>query len=390
MADITTRIPDCDDCEGERGERGKRGHRGHRGHDGDTGPTGPTGDMGLNAADPARTLFVAQSWSTPVDPSTHFTSIAAAYAASVALNPTAADPVGIIVYPGTYPDPVTVVSNVHLTGANQQRSVNVTGLVTWTPSAGVNAPQANDPEYWNFAFMSMLGGIVINSSAKTTSECFPICRGCILFGASYTGTGTIIDAAIILASVLQPGVYTFNNWGGLTGGMMNFYATRTRAMTFSGSTNFNMAGGISLATLTCNQTGAGRITGTAMQGATAVSVAAGSSVVISGGTLFGNVVVAAGGTADVRMTNVNGDAKLVGPGKINRTTWIGTAGPTVAGVPLMVALTPPFPDALYNVSLQLILGPGNAGVTVTLKTDTDFTITDAVGGNTFDFTVIHD
>jgi hypothetical protein len=127
-----------------------------------------------------------------------------------------------------------------------------------------------------------------------------------------------------------------------------------------------------------------------MQGAAAVSVGAGSSVVISGGTLFGTVTAAAGGTADVRMTNVNGDAKLIGPGTINRTTWIGTAVTPAGPSATAVVLSPPFPDALYNVHLQLTSGAVGADLTVTGKTGAGFTINDSVGGNTFDFTVIHD
>jgi hypothetical protein len=54
-----------------------------------------------------------------------------------------------------------------------------------------------------------------------------------------------------------------------------------------------------------------------------------------------------------------------------------------------VQLTPNFPDNAYNVSLQLTAGPGNAGATVTAKLGDSFTINDAVGGNTFDYTLIY-
>ena len=140
-----------DECEGERGKRGKRGERGERGergkrgHHGATGATGATGPTGPTAV-PARTLFVSTSWPAGSNPAIYFTSIAAAYAASIALNPSTGNPVEILVYPGVYADPISVVSNVHLVGAGQQRTVLVTGAVTWTPGAGVNASQAANSE----------------------------------------------------------------------------------------------------------------------------------------------------------------------------------------------------------------------------------------------------
>ena len=447
MADINKRVLDCDDdCEdGERGERGKRGKRGHRGHDGNdgndgndgatgpTGPTGPTGSTGPTgltgadgpaitlqdegapvpggpqdtfnfvgigvevtdagggiatitipgAADPERTLFVAQSWSAPVDPTTHFTSIALAYAASVALTPTADNPVEILVYPGTYTDPIDVVSNVHLIGTDQQRAVIVTGAVTWTPGDGVNLSQTNDNENLGVAFITFTQPWTIDSTLKVAGSSGPVFRGVILAGITYNGQ-VALDTSIIFASVMQPGVYTFNDIG-----QMNFYASRTRAMTLSGGTSFNMAGGVSLGTITVNNTGFGFITGEAILAP--VNVGMGSSVVISGGVLDAPLTVAVGGAADVRMTNVNSDANLVpGGGTINRTTWIGTAGPTVANVALVVTLTPPFPDALYNVHLQLNAAGDASGVFVTNKQPGQFTIVSPVSDNTFDYTVIHD
>jgi hypothetical protein len=352
---------------------------------GETGSTGETGSAGLNAASPDRTLFVAQSWSAPVDPTRYFTSIAAAYAASAALTPTLANPVEILVYPGTYPDPITVVSNVHLIGTGQQRAVNITGLVTWTPGVGVNAPQTGAEERFNAFSFGFAGGLLIDTTGKTAGIlAVPVFRGIIFQGITYSGRGAP-DAAIIFASVMAggPNTYTFSNINNL-----NFYAVQKAApITFSGSTIFRSAGGSVLGALTCNQTGVGRISGEMIQAA--INVGAGSTVVISGGQLTAALTVAAGGTADVRATNYGSQANLVGPGTINRTTWTGTFGPTVVGANAVV-LNPPFPDALYNVSLQLTAGPGSAAVTVGGKTGAGFSIVDPVGGNTYDFTVIHD
>jgi hypothetical protein len=419
MADIQIRNPGCEDDgeggergeRGERGESGERGHRGHRGerghegHDGATGATGPTGPSASPVAhdetllgagtpasllsalpvkfNPARTLFVAESWPTGADPTVYFTSIAAAYAASVALNPTAANPVEILVYPGTYPDPITVVSNVHLVGTGQQRAVVVTGAVTWTPSAGVNLPQAGTEEDLNVAFFTFTGPWLVDSTAAPGGTASFVFRGVILRGLTYNADASLNDAALIFASVLMGGApYTFNNIG-----EMNFLASRTRALAFTGGTFFNIAGGTELGPVTLSDTASGTISGITDFGP--VNVGTGCSVTIAGCNITSPVTVAAGGSADVRGSNFNGDANLVGPGTINRTTLTTSFGPTAVGAnPVVFAVS--YPDGTYNVNLQLTAGPGSAGVTVTAKTGVGFTINDPVGGNTFDVIVIHD
>jgi hypothetical protein len=386
MADFNARAPGCDnDCEGERGKRGKRGHRGHNGHDGHDGhdgATGPTGPDGLNAASPDRTLFVAQSWSAPVDPTRYFTSIAAAYAASAALLPTVANPVEILVYPGTYPDPITIVSNVHLVGTGQQRAVNVTGLVTFTPGVGVNAPQAIGEERLNVAFMTFAGGFTINSTGKPAGQFVaPLFRGVIIASAlTYTGRpGGVDDAFFFFASVVGAPV-TFTDIGNV-----NFLSVQKGNVTLAGATGLRSTGGSQLGVLTLNQTGNCRYSGEVISGAVVVGV--GSLLnTFAGCGMSSTLTVPVGGAADVRMSNIPA-ANLVGPGTINRTAHTQSFTTTIAGAnPLVFAV--PFPDANYNVSLQLTAGPGNAAATVTGKLGAGFTINDVIG-NTYDVTVTH-
>jgi hypothetical protein len=64
-------------------------------------------------------------------------------------------------------------------------------------------------------------------------------------------------------------------------------------------------------------------------------------------------------------------------------------GPTGHGANA-VTFAVPFPDAAYNVLLQLTAGPGNAAVATSGKTGAGFTINDPAGGHTYDVTVIHD
>jgi len=351
------------------------------------GPEASSGPSELSdAASPDRTLLVSPMWTTPINPARHFSSIAAAYNAAASMNPTVSNPIQILVYPGTYPEPVNIVSHVHLVGTGQQRAVNITGTVAWTPGAGVNAPQTNVEERLNVAFVTFEGPVVIDSTAKASNIAAPVFRGCIFIaGMTYNGKGisAVTDILIVFASVLAPGTHSYNNVRHVT-----FHAVSMLAsITFNGSTGFQILGGFSLGILNAEQTGPGRIVGHAIHAG--VDVGAGASVVISGSVLNGNVTVAAGGTADVRGTNVNGNAHLVGPGAFNRTTWTGTFGPTTAGANSVV-LDPPFPDGAYNATLQLVAGPGNNRATVTDKAGAGFTINDAVGGNTFDYTVAHD
>jgi hypothetical protein len=379
-----TRITSLERCErGPRGEQGERGERGKHGKTGATGATGPTGPS--IAFTPARTLFVAQSWPAGADPTIFFTSIAAAYAASAALTPTAANPVEILVYPGTYPDPITIVSNVHLFGTGGQNAAIVTGAVTWTLGAGVNAPQIGSNENLDVSFITFTAPWVIDSTAKTAGIADSIFTGVSLAGYNYNGNTLGLDNATIVASVMGAGVYTINNVG-----IIKIKATDGQApVLFTGDTFFIISGGLEFDLVTLAGTARGDITGIGDFGGT--TVASECLATIAGCNSSGPINVAAGGEVDLRGSSYNGNASLIGPGVINRTTFtIPAVVTTIAGAN-PVAFHAPYPDGNYNVNLQLIAGPGNAAVTVTAKTGTGFTINDSVNsGNTFDVTVIHD
>lgn len=374
-----TRITSLERC--ERGPRGEQGKRGRTGATGATGATGPS-----IAFTPARTLFVAQSWPAGADPTIFFTSIATAYAASVALTPTPANPVEILVYPGTYSDPITAVSNVHLFGTGGQNAVVVTGAVSWTLGAGVNAPQIGSDEDLDVGFITFTAPWVIDSTAKTGGIAESIFTGVSLAGFNYNGNTLGLDNVTITASVMGVGVYTINN----VGGIIKILATAGQApILFTGATFFLIAGGLEFDLVTLAGTARGDITGIGDFGGT--TVASGCLATIAGCNSSGPINVAAGGEVDLRGSSYNGNASLIGPGIINRTTFTIPAVVTTISGANPVAFHVPYPDGDYNVNLQLIAGPGNAAVTVTNKTGTGFTINDTVNaGNTFDVTVIHD
>jgi hypothetical protein len=184
---------------------------------------------------------------------------------------------------------------------------------------------------------------------------------------------------------------TYTNMVGTIAGIgVEIVGSRFRGLTFAGSTGARIQGGESAALggNTYALTGTAKAIFQGVNIENVVTVASGCTLTINGGPLNTTLTVAAGGAADVRGSNYGGNANLLGAGTINRTTWISSVGPTVVGANAVV-LNPPYPDANYNVNLQLTAGAG-AFATITGKTGAGFTINDSVGGNTFDYTVIHD
>jgi hypothetical protein len=83
---------------------------------------------------PARTMFVSSAWINAADlNSNQFTTIQAAIDAASALLPTAANPAAVVIYAGTYADPVTLAPNVDLYGLG---GVVISGPVTYDSVSG--------------------------------------------------------------------------------------------------------------------------------------------------------------------------------------------------------------------------------------------------------------
>ena len=333
---------------------------------------------------PERTLFVAQSWPVGSDPAVFFTAIDAALTQAAALTPTQANPVAILVYPGTYPQNLTLVPFVSIMGAGGAfPDVLITGTITWKPTGS-----AFESTFLYFLNLQNAAGITVNTTGKTGGQTTFIGFNCFVNNLTYTGranAGPTRDLVQFFNCV--PGMPPFT----ITTAQFEWNASRLNAMTFNGACRFAIAGGTTIpaavAPWNVNETSTGFVTGAFL--GTPWNVASGASVVISGCDITSPITVAAGGVADVRGSNYNGNANLVGPGTINRTTHTQSFGPTVVGANAVVFAVP-FPDAIYNVALQLTAGPGSAGVTVTGKTGAGFTINDPVGGNTFDILVNHD
>jgi hypothetical protein len=442
-----------------------------------TGPTGPiavgpTGPFGPQF-EPARTLFVAQSWPAGADPLVFFTSIQAAINQAATMTPTDANHVDVIIYPGTYNGNITLVSCVDVVAAGGEGSVQIVGTLTWTPGVGPNAPLTAVTERIAFERIFVTGSFSFDSTGKSaTGSVVMHCNASAFAGIIANGRAgdTIEDIMFFYNCVwLTKGAntYVFTNMG-QTG--VALVGTRFSDMALAGDTLIRVQGGETeraVSTITVRDTarlfldglnvfnkldttsiintsgtgdtltaGAGFVTLFDAAGlfvgrhlAAEITIAGAAnpanngtftiiervsattvrfdnpagvtenpflgtwtiqqpSIVAQGCRLNASITVGAGAVIDVRDSDYQSQANLIGPGQINRSTWKGTIV-TVAGANV-IALDPPFPDTSYNIQLQLTAGPGNASVTVTNKTGSSFTVTDTVGGNTFDYTLTNE
>lgn len=341
------------------------------------------GNAGATGA-PGRTLYVATSWPDDSDPAVCFTDPSAALAAAAALTPPpdVTHPSVIIFYPGLYPQPVSLVSNVHLFGHNA-RGCALTGAVTYTPGVGVNASQSALFERVYISDMGIAGAFSIDATGK------PIGQGTNVDCRSADISGNVTHHG----RALSGGQDIFETWDGAHSG----------TWTFDGSLPFFRSGAeltgptLSLSNCTFGAVFAGcrifattNIVNSAAEGSGNKFV----NVNVDGTSVFGPVpgsktgvvTVAAGGTADLRCAEYFSASNLQGAGAIDRGVWRTTVGPTSTGSNT-VSLAPAYIDANYNVVLTQTGGTPVTAL-VSGKQAGQFTLTDAIGGNTFDVTII--
>lgn len=332
----------------------------------------------IHDAIPARTLFVSQSWPPSVDSAVYFSSISAALAQAVTMSPTRSDPVVIIVFPGTYADALALVSNVHIFG-HTRRDVVVTGAVTWTPGAGVNAPQAAIGEEVDVAQLRFEGSISIDSTVKPETG-----QGCAFDGRSVDMRGGVTvnsranreDHFQIWGSTLIC-TMTFTNTIVNLGGAGTY-----TVMNFNGACDVNSVGDQLYGTMTLVGSSVFAIQGSQIVGD--FNVGAGCALEVAGSVLEAPSIltVASGGTADVRGSSYKSNTQLVGPGMVDRSIWRTAFGPTVVGNNV-VPLDPPYADANYGVVIE------NAGLaTIVSKSTGSFVLNDPTGGNSYAITIL--
>lgn len=338
-----------------------------------------TGAASGAAAVPARSVFVSQAWPANADPSVFFTSIGAALTQAATLAPVQTAQVLVKVFPGVYVEDVTIPSWVILVGDNQNATV-IDGTLTWTPTAAGG-------EAINIVGMRVDVGLVVDTTGKPSGGSTINATNCNFADVNHLGrtaVGGNRDLFYLGLCNFGGGAFVCENV------LLEVIACRHRGFTLNGACRYTVSGGNPIPQGAAipwdiNGTSTGVAVGTSF--ISEWNFAAGTSGVFAGCQSTANVNIAAGATVDARAANLDG--LLVGPGAANRTAETFSFGPTVPG-PNLVAFAVPFADAAYNVSLQLTAGPGNAAATVTAKTASGFTLTDAVGVNTFDITVVHD
>lgn len=332
------------------------------------------------AGAPARTLYVASSWSGDVDPAVYFTTIDAAIAQAATMSPSASSPIGIMIADGTYSDNLVLQSWVFLAALTASSvGVTISGNVSWTPTAGSS-------EGVNLTNLNLTGTLTVNATGKSGGQSSFLANNCVL-GGTFTGratSGTTRDYVQLTGCTtlgLEFSTYLVEYLGG-----------NVSPLTFNGACVGQVVGcstvQVAVGSHAINGTSAVTFTGCALL-AIGLAVASGASATVTGCNGTGNIAVSSGGTADLRMTNFGGDSKLAGPGTINRTTFNFSFGPTTPGANSVV-FTIPFPDANYNVLITLTGGTGNADTGVSAKAGTGFTLTDSAGSNTYNITIVHD
>lgn len=338
-------------------------------------------DPEMSSFSPARTLFVAQSWPLDADAARYFTDPSLALAAAAALTPQATNPVVILFYPGFYPQPLTLVSNVHLFGYSL-RGTELSGALTWAAGVGVNVPQIGASERIYSSRIRFTGPLTINTTAKTASTATFDARDCDIRGnVAWTGRGASNDF--------------FQTWDGVHGGttwtfdgvVCSFDAGCTLAATINvtnspSGANFKSLFAFGPVNFIDTQ-------GSTMLGAlmlAAVNVDADSSLQAYGSAIQGVLTVQLGGSADIRNSEYMSAANLAGAGAIDRTLWRTSIDPTVAGVNV-ITLSPPYLDSNYQVCVTQKNGTP-APVLVQNRQANQFELVDAAGGNAFELCIV--
>src|SRR5262245_40991670 len=315
---------------------------------------------------PDRTLFVAKSW--PYIGLHEFTTITAALAQASIMTPTQADPVAIVIFPGTYPaekDPITTVdlplnllSWVFLSSAStDQNAVTIDAEVNWTP----NAPTGF--EVVQLYFLNLNRTTTVDTTAKPDGATSFILHGCFLNGLTVNGRSATVSAKrdfvfAVTCACRGPSTLTIDQC------LFEWVAGRVTGMTFKTSTGEDCQFRIIGSTTTLPNAKPWEVHGTAKGICTGSNFTTGwklndkASVEFAGCSLH-SLSVAAGANADIRSSEC---LSFIGPGAVNRRSQTMSFGPTPVvtgpGATTTVPFSVPFPDNAYNVSLQLAVWGG--------------------------------
>lgn len=337
---------------------------------------------------PGRTLFLALSWPDGADPAIYFTDPAAAMAAAAALSP-APDvnhPAVVIVYPGVYAQPFSLVSNVHLFGHNV-RGCSFTGAVTWQAGVGVNAGQASLFERVYIGRCSISGLLTLDTTGK------PLGQGTTFDTRDVDLSGNITAHG----RAASGGQDVFQCWSGIMGGTtwsFDGYEPLFEAGVQLGAGAINISNGAFGAAFNAavcfSPVNLVNTPGTSGQGNKFANVTVDATSVFGPhcGSKCGVVTVASGGSADLRGCEYFTNSNLAGAGVIDRSIWQTSITGTSPG-DNVITIAPPLPDGNYIVVVTRTDAAGTAeNVSVNTKAGGSFKLNDPLGGHNFDLAVL--
>lgn len=331
--------------------------------------------------DPARTLWVAQSWADNVDATKYFTTLAAALTQAATMTPLQTNPVLIMCYP-IPAENLTLISNVTIASAGPGGTVVQVGNCTWSPTDSIT-------EQINLTSVTFTSGstLTVNSTGKSGGSCTLNSLHCVFQNMAFTGRANNLDTFFAYSANLASSTVTFTDWTGSAQTVgVEFSGCRYRAMTIAGATQVRMQSGDHiLGTIALTGTSSLHAAGVVNLGA--ITVASGCTLRAVGCNLVSTLAVASGGTADIRHSSYT-PASVTGPGTINRSIINGTTAATSVGAnDITLAIPLPTGSTTYGVKLSLVSGAGNAAATITGKAEDKFVLTDSVGTNVWDYTV---
>lgn len=338
---------------------------------------------------PGQALFVSLAWPVGANPLVYFTTIQAALNHAATLTPSATAPIALLIFPGTYTENLTLVSNVNLFGFGR-RATQLNGTVTWTPGAGINAPQTAEHEEIDIFYVKMLDTLSMDATGKSGSSAVLDIRDSTLVADwSLVGRSSGTDGLNLYNTLFSPaanGLFTDLN-ASLVASLIEGEG-ETVTINGVGSNGLDLYGGQWLVDTTIIA-GTGsflELVGVECLGAFTV---ANSCNLQANNCLFDDgsaVTVATGGSADLRGSAL-GTTTLTGPGPIDRTLVQITSGVTASGTNAMT-ISPPLPNNTYTVAVTQTSAAGGTMPSIAAKTAAGFSLNDAIGTRTFDLTVL--
>jgi len=337
-------------------------------------------------ARPARTLFVAKSWSLGFGPPYYFTTIAAAIEQAKKLDPGPPDAVGskgmvsIIVFPGTYEEPLQLISNIGITGTVNY--VLIDAAVTWNEGTRTTTYE----EHLYLSNLRFAKSAVFDTTGKLDNFMAPLrisqCEFdqqiAILRRNKTGGEGGTPDTELTTTKAVGPIV--------IRGPSSNVVATSIKTfstLSIGTGTFFVQVGVVNVEGFTLEPGAIASVSSSLIQGP--VLTKEGSFLIVAGSSLLASVTADTGSVIDMR-SSVLYSGSLTGGGFVDRSITTAFVVDSVNGTNV-VSISPPYNN---NYAVTITQRSGSVGVVpiVTSQASNQLEFTDPVGGNTFEIILL--